>query len=224
MIYCPWCGQENDDSYENCLKCRRDLIKAKTGEKKDFNCLKCSRPVFSNWAFCPKCKEKLEIKKEEGEETQKPSEPIEVSESLKTMKFDWKNWNIGGKIVFVAACISILSMFMKWVDVGIASQTGLSQQAFLFLGLYIYPVLILFKNKPINRFWGLICAIGAVLCALSYISSKSIELFGTTVNAASTGAYLFLLASVGLVVGIVRYSPPLIAENKAEQNAGADAQ
>jgi len=46
------------------------------------------------------------------------------------MKFDWKNWNLGGKVIFVAACVATVSMLMKWVDVGIASQSGLSQGAF----------------------------------------------------------------------------------------------
>lgn len=135
-----------------------------------------------------------------------------------TMTFDWKNWNIGAKVIFVTACLSTLSMFMKWVDVGIASQTGLSQGAFLFLALYAYPVLMIFKNKSISRLWGLICAIVAVACVLGYINSKSIELFGQTGNAAATGAYLFLLASVGLIVGIVKYSPPIpiTTENKTE--------
>ena len=134
------------------------------------------------------------------------------------MTFDWKNWNIGAKIIFITACISTLSMLMKWVDIGIASQTGLSQGAFLFLGLYVYPVLMIFKNKSISRFFGLICAIVAVVCVLGYINSKSIELFGETANAAATGAYLFLLASIGLIVGIVKYSPPtpITTEDKAE--------
>ena len=42
-------------------------------------------------------------------------------------------------------------MLMKWVDVGIASQSGLSQEAFLFLGFWVYPVLMLFKNKEIRK-------------------------------------------------------------------------
>ena len=138
------------------------------------------------------------------------------------MKFDWKNWSLGGKVIFVAACVATASMLMKWVDVGIASQSGLSQGAFLFLGLWVYPVLMLFKNKNIHRIWGLVCSICSVVFTLGYISSKSIEMFGQTVNAAATGAYLFLLASIALIVGVVKYTPVVLGEEKAEQGAAAD--
>jgi len=140
------------------------------------------------------------------------------------MKFDWKNWNIGGKVIFVAACVATVSMLMKWVDVGIASRDGLSQGAFLFLGLWVYPVLMLFKNKAIHRVWGLACSIASVAFTLVYISSKSIEMFGTTVNAAATGAYLFLFASIALIVGVLKYKASISNKDNAEQGAGADAQ
>ena len=121
------------------------------------------------------------------------------------MKFDWKNWNIGGKVIFVAACVATASMLMKWVDVGFVSQSGLSQGAFLYLGLWVYPVLMLFKNKSIHRVWGVVCSSASVVSTLIYISSKSVEIFDETVNAAATGAYLFLFASIGLIVGTIKY-------------------
>ena len=140
------------------------------------------------------------------------------------MKFDWYNWNFGGKVIFVATCVAMVSMLMKWVDVGILSQSGLSQGAFLFLGLWIYPFLMLFKNKSISRVWGLLCSIASVVFALSYISSKSIELFGEKVNVAATGAYLFMLASIALIFGIIKYEPADSGENNAEQSAGVESQ
>jgi hypothetical protein len=139
------------------------------------------------------------------------------------MKFDWKNWNLGAKIIFVAACIATASMLMKWVDVGIASQSGLSQGAFLFLGLWIYPVIMLFKNKSIHRIGGLVCSVCSVVFTIGYISSKSIEMFGETINAAATGAYLFLLASIALIVGIVKYTPVVVDKEDAEQDGAGNA-
>lgn len=140
------------------------------------------------------------------------------------MKFDWNNWSIGGKVIFVAVCVATASLLMKWVDVGIVSQSGLSQGAFLFLGLWVYPVLMIFKNKAIHRVWGLACAIASVVFTLGYVSSKSIEMFGHTVNAAANGAYLFLFASIALIVGVVKYKPVISDKNNAEQGAAADAQ
>jgi GYF domain 2 len=129
------------------------------------------------------------------------------------MKFDWKNWNVGGKVIFVATCASTISMFMNWVDIGFASQSGLTQGAFLLLVFYIYPALRLFQNKSIQKGWGFACAILSVICAIIYINSKSIEFFGKTINAASTGAWLFLLASVALIVGIFKYRAPTSTEH-----------
>jgi len=137
------------------------------------------------------------------------------------MDFDWKNWSIGGKIIFVSICVSAVSMFMKWVDIGIASQSGLSQGTFLFLGLYIYPFIMLFKNNPIKRSWGLICSSTAVALALWYISSKSVEMFGQTINAAASGAWLFLLSSIALIVGIIKYTP--YGEEVRDKNTEPDA-
>ena len=135
------------------------------------------------------------------------------------MKYDWNNWNIGGKIIFVSSCAATLSMIMNWVDVGIASQSGLSQGAFLFLLLWIYPVLMLFKNKPILKSWGLGFSIASVIFSLVYISSKSIELFGRSVNAAASGAYIFLFASIGLIFGIIKYE----CSTPSEQNIGKNS-
>lgn len=140
------------------------------------------------------------------------------------MKFDWENWNFGGRVVFVAGCVAVISMLMDWVDVGIASQSGLSQGAFWLLGLWVYPLLRLFKNRPINRLWGLACATASIVITIIYISSKSVELFDETVNAAATGAWLFLLASVALSIGILKYQPVSTKENSAEPGTGADAE
>jgi len=138
------------------------------------------------------------------------------------MKFDWQNWNLGGKIIFVAACLAAATMLMKWVDVGIISQSGLSQQAYIFLVFWVYPVLMLFKNKAILRVWGLVCSIASVVVTSAFISSKSGELFGTTVNAAATGAYLFVFASIMLTVGIIKYKPVILDDDNIEQSAAAD--
>ena len=138
------------------------------------------------------------------------------------MKVDWKIWNIGGKIIFVAACGATTSMLMKWVDFGIASQSGLSQLAFLFLALWIYPVTMLFQNKTIHRIWGLVCSLCSVVFTLAYITSKSIEMFGETVNAAGAGAYIFLFASIALVVGVVKYTPVVLEQTDTEQDTATE--
>lgn len=122
------------------------------------------------------------------------------------MKVDWANWDSGAKIIFVAACAATLSMFMDWVSIGFASQSGLAQGAFLLLGLWVYPVLMLLKGLPIRRSWGIGLSCASVVLTAIYIGSKSIEVFGKTINAAATGAWLFLLVSMALTVGIAKYA------------------
>ena len=122
------------------------------------------------------------------------------------IKQKWQIWSMGNKIIFSSACVAAVSMLLTWVDIGFASQNGLSQGTFLLLGFYIYPVMRLLKNEDMNKLWGRVCSIGSVITAIIYISSKTIEVFGSTVNAASTGAYLFLFASIALIVGIEKYT------------------
>jgi len=123
------------------------------------------------------------------------------------LKIDWANWNVGAKTIFVAACMATLSMFMDWVRIGFAAQSGLSQGTFLFLGLWIYPVLMLLKAQPIRRSWGVALAGSSITLTAIYIGSKSVEMFGKSINAAASGAWLFLLVSIALAVGVVKYVP-----------------
>lgn len=150
-----------------------------------------------------------------------PPAPLGQQRNETQMKFDWVNWNIGGRVIFIAGCAAVLSMLMKWVDVGIASQSGLSQGAFLFLGLWVYPLLMLFRNKPISKLWGWACAIASIVFASGYISSKSVEFFDETVNAAATGAWVFLFASIALLIGILKYRP--VNPQEGNLNPGSEA-
>lgn len=149
--------------------------------------------------------------------------PFDKEGSETKMKFDWENWNLGGRVIFVAGCAAVISMLMKWVDVGIASQSGLSQGAFLFLGLWVYPLLMLFKNKPISKLWGRVCAIASIVFTSGYISSKSVEFFDETVNTAATGAWIFLFASIALLIGIFKYRPVNPREGNLDPGTETDA-
>lgn len=133
--------------------------------------------------------------------------PLEAAKAgLAGLTFDWKNWDVGGKTVFLAACTAVLSMVMNWVQLGPISANGFFQGTFLFLGVFVYPVLMLLRQRPIHRKAGIACAVGGVVLALGYIASKSGEVFGQSVTLAGAGPVVFLLASVALLVGILKYA------------------
>ena len=132
------------------------------------------------------------------------------------MKLDWKNWSFGGKIIFVATCIATLSMFMVWDDV---SQSRLPlRSALILLGLYIYPLIMLLKNRIIIKLWGLVCSIIAVVFSLLYLVS-SVSNYSVV-----TGSWSYMFSSFGLMVGIIKYHPYNEHHRRsAEQVAPADA-
>lgn len=79
---------------------------------------------------------------------------------------------------------------------------------------------MLFNNEPIKQSWGFGCAVASVVLTLVYISSKSFEFFGETGNAAAGGSILFLLASVALIVGVIKYQPVPIEEIPLQKDPG----
>lgn len=110
-------------------------------------------------------------------------------------------------IILASGALAVLSMFMKWVDIGFTYQTGLQQGTFLFLLLWVYPVVAVLAKKPIILIWGIICAVLSVAATIFYISSKAIILFGETLLVAGTGSWLFLFLSILLFIGILIYQP-----------------
>lgn len=123
------------------------------------------------------------------------------------MEINWSNWGFGGKTIFSAFCVAVLSMFVAWVDIGFTSRNGISQGTVLLLILWVYPVLKPLKNQKMSKTLGFLCAITSFLMTTMYISSKSLNLMGREVNVASTGAILFLIASLALMVGVLKYKP-----------------
>ena len=123
------------------------------------------------------------------------------------MKIEWSKWNVGGKIIFIAGSMAVISMFMNWVDFGITARIGISQGAFLILVFWIYPIYMLLNNRIIELRWGLPSAILSILAVIIYIASKSKSLAGYSDNFSAIGAWLFLIASIALTIGVAKYLP-----------------
>ena len=116
---------------------------------------------------------------------------------------NFKQLSLGKKIILITTVIALISLFLPWVELGILSASGFQQGGYLFLIAFIYPVYCVLKNTYINKVGGLVCGIVALIASIAYISSKSVEIFGTAINVAGSGAYLFLISTIGLIIGVV---------------------
>lgn len=121
------------------------------------------------------------------------------------MEINFGKWNVGAKIIFIAACVAVLSLFMTWADIGIARVNGFQAHGYLFLILYIYPLIKVLKNSEMKKLLGIISSVLAVVVSLGYILSNTVEIMESTGNISSTGAYLFLVTAVALVFGVIKY-------------------
>lgn len=116
---------------------------------------------------------------------------------------NFKQLSLGKKIILITTVIALISLFLPWVELGILSASGFQQGGYLFLIAFIYPVYCVLKNTYINKVGGLVCGIVALIASIAYISSKSDELFGASINVAGSGAYLFLISTIGLIIGVI---------------------
>jgi hypothetical protein len=122
------------------------------------------------------------------------------------MKFNFSSWDLGGKLIFISTCLAFISFFFKWVEFAFFSENGFAQGAVFFILVFIYPLLMVLLEKPLNKIAGYICGGLGVLLGLIYIFSKSADFFGQSINAASTGPYVFIISSLILIFGVKKRS------------------
>ncbi|HQZ68013.1 MAG TPA: DUF4339 domain-containing protein [Planctomycetaceae bacterium] len=136
------------------------------------------------------------------------SDKVSLEDNISPFRFTWAEWNLGGKIIFVSACVAVISMLMKWVDVGITSANGFTQGTFIFLGFFIYPVWKLLKQKPIRLYGGVGSAAGGMLCTMVYMSERTVSFGGRSASLFGAGAVFFFLACGALAFGVYKYQQP----------------
>ncbi|CAM3643990.1 hypothetical protein [Marinicrinis lubricantis] len=114
---------------------------------------------------------------------------------------DLKKLDMGGKLILASIVVAIISMFFTWVEF-IISENGFQQDAYLFLIAFIYPAIQVLRGGKVNKAGGFICAILAVILGIWYISDKSADIFGESINAAAQGPYVFIVAGILLAIGV----------------------
>jgi hypothetical protein len=111
----------------------------------------------------------------------------------KAASLDWAGWSLGGRIICIAAVLSVLLALYDLLNAG---QTGMANEVFgsicWFAG-FVYPCIALLQRQQINLTGGLISAIGAFVLACGMASQGG------------GYAFLFVLCGVALIVGVVLY-------------------
>mgnify|MGYP000670646400 FL=1 len=85
---------------------------------------------------------------------------------------------------------------------GIVSLNGFQQQGYILIPLFIYPVLKILKSEKMSFIPALACGAIMVLITIYFISTKSINVYGESINVSGWGLWLFLVTSIGFTLGI----------------------
>lgn len=110
-----------------------------------------------------------------------------------------KNLSLEAKLYCGAFLVAFLSLFMKWVDIGIAGVNGFQQQGWIVLIPLLYititSILSVYNNKVAN------VVISAIATAFTiyFLTTKMETFFGSTINFAGVGLYLMIIACVGFL-------------------------
>lgn len=174
------------------------------------------------------------LKQTDEEDVIERSQQVENEEKIKRAKsqlglkfialWRWSNINIGGKIIIATACIAVFTLLMDWFfwqdDFAYIlkrmgrektegeSLLGLSKVYILVFLPWIYPVLVVIRNKSINRMGSLICSISFLILTISFAIRLCTRIDdGGGQFVPTYGFWLFTLSSVGLMVGIIKYIP-----------------
>jgi len=138
------------------------------------------------------------------------------SDTILTLRFDWKRLGLGEKIILGSASIALLSLFLPWAAMLGFSASGWGAEGYMFLLLFFYPVIGVFNVKGLNKTAGIICGMFALVCTIAFIADKHFEIDGVSGNASASGVYLFALSTIGLIVGAVKY----VRQSRPTLNAG----
>jgi hypothetical protein len=124
------------------------------------------------------------------------------------MDFNFKNLSLGEKLILISCCIAIISLFMPWANLFGLSQNGFEQQGYIVLIAFLYPVIAILMGKHIYKIIGIISGGIGIIIMIFYISSKQADIFGTSINATGTGAYLSIIATILLAIGCLICTAP----------------
>lgn len=153
---------------------------------------------------------KIQDKYEKPAPAQVPQQPqptspqaVSISQASQPPESDS---GIGGKIIIFSGIAAFISLFMGWINAGIIQQSGFQQDGYLFLLFCAYPFYKTYYKRPLSKILSAVLLIFSILILGAYIEEKSkVELFGKRLDVVGSGAYLFVLAQIAMLVGVFLY-------------------
>lgn len=124
----------------------------------------------------------------------------------------------GEKVILISVIISILSLFMSWVDIGFMSRNGFQQYGFIFLLLFIYPTYKVIKDEKMSFKIAIPSAIVSIILGIAQFAANSVDVFGEIINVSSTGLYIYIIASIGFTIGIFMFKKEIGKVNLGEKS------
>ena len=131
------------------------------------------------------------------------------------MRFNFKELETGAKISLVAIGLAIISLFMPWMDFRGRNQNAFLEGEFIISLPLLYPLVVLFLGKSLRVFPGILAMVislltGSVLLNI-YIMDRNSD--------PAYGIFVFLVAVLGALYGLVRWSLPGRVSSHADKQA-----
>jgi hypothetical protein len=118
----------------------------------------------------------------------------------------FKKMKSSSKWVVYSFLIAIFSFFIPWGK-DLEAETYLNgfevyPPTFMYILIFIYPLIKVFKDGFINKFVAIIIAMNGIFFAFLFIGRANSEISGTEV---SSGPFVYIAAVIILIVSIFRF-------------------
>lgn len=115
------------------------------------------------------------------------------------MKINFKAMDLGEKLIIIASVISLVSLFMPWAHKIFDNRNAFYEGEFLLFIPYLYPLIVVFRGKVINKIIGSIAAIIPIVLVILLLIVYTGDRYQTPL----IGMYIFLISSILLLVGVI---------------------
>ncbi len=122
------------------------------------------------------------------------------------MRFNFKELNPGAIISLIAIGLAIISLFLPWMDFRGRNQNAFLEGEFIIILPLLYPLVILLLGKTLRVFPGILAVVVSLLAG-SVLLNIYIMIMDRNSDPAF-GIFVFLVAVLGALYGLVRWSLP----------------